>query len=126
MKRGWLRHLGSSAALVLGVLMFLVGLSKVGEGEVSNFLVSGPIVMLGALAYRSAKQRFLGQIPSTKGRRIAEAFAMVVIVLMIALHRDLKYNLATDPANIFLIPVWALVAYAVIGFRSPKAPAPSP
>ena len=49
---------------------------------------------------------------------------MVLIVLMVVMHRDFLYYLATDPAIFFLIPVWALVAYAFVGFRSPKAPPP--
>lgn len=121
-----LKHLGSTIALIIGVLAFMAGVGKVQQGDPSNLMVSGPLIILGALAYRSAKKRFLGQVRSTTGRRGAEVFALVLVILLVVMHRDLTYHLATNPTTFILIPVWAFVAYAVLGFRSPKSSATAP
>ncbi len=42
------KHIVSTAALVLGVLAFATGVNKLG-----SLLITGPIIILGALAYRS-------------------------------------------------------------------------
>jgi hypothetical protein len=44
------KHLGSTVALVLGVLALAAGLSNVSQGSESNLMISGPIMILGALA----------------------------------------------------------------------------
>ena len=45
------KHIGSTIALILGILYFISGLTKGNSG-----LIAGPIMILGALAYRSAKE----------------------------------------------------------------------
>ena len=123
-----LRHLGSTVALVLGVLGLLTDLvllqrGAAGPGGIgdSGMLIGGPIMILGALAYRSAKKRLLGQVPSSKARRICEAVALLLILGVVLLHDNLRYFIANYPVPYLVIPVWALVAYAFVGFRSPKA-----
>ena len=44
------KHLGSTAALVVGVISLVSGLANPGA-----LIVAGQIIILGALAYRSAK-----------------------------------------------------------------------
>ena len=115
------KHIGSTIALVVGVLAILTGITQMKQGVAGNMLVSGPMIVLGALAYRSAKKRLLGQVKPATLRRLLEGAALVVIVLMVAMHNDLKDAIATDPTTFVLVPVWALVAYALVGFRSPAA-----
>jgi hypothetical protein len=107
-----LKHLGSTLALALGLVAFVGGFASAYRGLGSgagDWVVSGPIIILGALAYRSAKQRWRGEVASTRGRRVLEAIAMLLILASLT--------------------VWAIVAYAIIGFRAPKlrhsGPAPA-
>jgi hypothetical protein len=81
-------------------------------------------MVLGALAYRSAKKRWLGEVASTFSRRLAEGLAMLVIVAMVVLHNNIRYFVATDPIPYAVIPVLSFVAYAWVAFRAPQgAPA---
>jgi len=51
------RHIGSTIALVLGFLLLAIGAAKP-----SSLLITGPIIILGALAFCSAKKRMLGEV----------------------------------------------------------------
>lgn len=116
------RHIGSSVALGIGFLVLAVGCSNLGKGDDSrNFTIMGPMIVIGALAYRSAKQRYLGEVTPTLLRRLSELLGIIIIVLMVVAHRNLNYYLATQPVVFLLTPFWAFVAYAIIAFRKPKA-----
>jgi hypothetical protein len=127
-----LKHLGSTLALALGLVAFVAGFASAYRGLGSgagDWVVSGPIIILGALAYRSAKQRWLGQVASTRDRRVLEAIAMLLILASLISVNNLKMLMVEQPVHYILIPVWAIVAYAIIGFRAPKlrhsGPAPA-
>ena len=111
----WERHIGSSIAMALGGLMFVSGLAQPNGGT-----ITGPVIVLGVLAYRSAKERWLGQVKPTKLRRFLEVAGVMTAVLMIVLQNNLIDRLTVDPAVYFVLPVWILVAYAIIGFRAPR------
>ncbi len=121
-----LKHLGSTIALASGLLTFISEVRNVSRDDGSDTSLMGPTMILGALAYRSAKKRMLGQVKSTMVRRAAEGLALVAIVAMVLFHNRILYFIATDPWPYFVIPVWALIAYAFVGFRAPKVGAPSP
>ncbi len=101
------KHLGSTIVLTLGVLSFL---SHAGAGNMPASM-TGLHMILGALAYRSAKKRKLGEVKSTWIRKILEGVALVLIVLSIVLHRDFIYTLENDPARSILVPPLILIAY---------------
>lgn len=118
-----LRHLGSTAALALGILAIVGGLASVWRGRGSgagDLIISGPVIILGALAYRSAKKRWLGQVASTKTRRFGEGIAILLIFALLLPLENLKTLVATQPVHYVIIPVYAIVAYMIIGFRAPK------
>ena len=111
------KHLGSTAAFVLGLLTLSAGVAQPGAGAL---LVAGPIILVGALAYRSAKKRLLGEVASSLVRRGAETLAILLIIATVLLQRNAVQQLVLDPVPNLLIPLWAIIAYAVIAFRKPK------
>ncbi|SJZ35245.1 hypothetical protein SAMN02745126_00576 [Enhydrobacter aerosaccus] len=124
LKKLW-THIGSTTALLLGGLGLLgaFGAAYVGRGRGTgdgDLIVSAPIVLLGALAYRSAKKRMLGQVPSTTLRRICEAVALLCIVALVCSTANFIKLMAIQPVHYVLIPAWVLIAYLFVGFRKPK------
>lgn len=73
-------------------------------------------MILGALAYRSARKRKLGEVKATLTRQFLEIVLLVLICLGILMQNNLKILIATDPIPNFVIPVWAVVAYLIIAF----------
>lgn len=108
-----LRHLGSTFAIVLGVLM----IATIATQPQGSLHIAGAVTVLGALAYRSCKRRKLGEVRSTVLRQGLEILALVIAVLLVALRPDLKTSLTVDPVPNILPIVWILAAYAVASFR---------
>ena len=115
------RHLGSTLALVVGSLALLSGINRVVEnpnGNVfepgSSMFQAGVVMIFGALVYRSAKKRRMGEAKSTFTRQFLEIAFLVIILLVILMQNNLKYLIATDPIPNAVIPIWAIVAYLVI------------
>jgi hypothetical protein len=111
------KHIGSTIFLVLGIVALLGGLSD----PTTSLLISGSIIILGALAFRSAKNRKLGTVKNSVLRKALELSGIVAIILSIALRNNLKYLIITDPVPNVLIPFLAVVAYAVIALLAMKA-----
>ncbi len=109
------KHLGSTIALGIGVLSVVSSLTK------PNMLIAGIIIILGALAYRSAKKRKLGEISGSSLRKALEVCAIVIIIAAVLLQKNLTYNMATDPVPNLMIPLWAIIAYMVIALKKQKA-----
>ena len=69
MPRRWWRHLGSSIAFGLGCIAVIAGLAGIAhyadDPQMSflkgGTLLAGVVMILGAVAYRSAKERKLGE-----------------------------------------------------------------
>ena len=65
------RFLGSTLTLVLGAMYFLGAGGQVAQGGNLTGLVVGPMMFLGALAYRSRKRTpRIGKRPNRRSRRI--------------------------------------------------------
>ena len=111
------KHLGSTLCLILGVLTFAAGTTQPGAGAL---LIAGPVMILGALAYRSAKKRYLGDVKNSTRRRSLEVAAVMLSIAAVAFQSNLAERIQTDPVPNLLIPLWAVLAYAAVGFRSPK------
>src|SRR5689334_24929222 len=88
----WLRHLGSRIAFAFGCPNLVAGVT-----HPSSTLTAGAALVLGSLAYRSAKKRRLGEVKSTPARQVGEIILVLLIVPIVALQNDLKYSIATDP-----------------------------
>lgn len=113
MGEGMLKHLGSTIAIILGLIM----IAAIAAQPQSSLPIAGAVTLLGALAYRSCKRRGLGEVPSTALRKGLETAALVAAVLVILLQTDLKRRLILDPVPNILPILWALVAYAIALFR---------
>lgn len=111
------RHWGSTASIILGVLSFA---GSVANPEYQGGLVAGPIMIFAGLACRSAKKRNLGASKKPKARIAMEALAVAAILFLWLGQNQLATRMATDPAPNLIIPVLALVAYAVAALRKPK------
>ncbi len=111
------KHLGSTIALAIGVLSVVSSVTKLS----STFLIAGIVIILGALAYRSAKKRKLGEISGSSLRKALEVCAIVIIIAAVLLQKNLTYNMATDPVPNLMIPLWAIIAYMVIALKKQKA-----
>ena len=117
-----MRFRGSTLAIVFGTLTLLgapAQLQQAGGAAVAGF-ISGPIMILGALAYRSRKRRLLGLRTETMLRRSVEALALAAIVLLIILRNDIVFEIATDSFPYVIVPGWAIVAYCCAGIRIKK------
>ena len=112
----WLRYLGSTLALVLGCLTWIAGVSNAvsDPSHVGGLLVAGPVMILGALAYRSAKKRKLGEAKSLAERKVVEVLLLLAICAIVLMQKNLKELIATDPFSNLLVPLWAIVAYLVV------------
>lgn len=81
------KHLGSTVALFLGGLAFIGAASRIGNGDpiAPGVLKAGLVLILGALVYRSAKRRRLGEVASTSARRVLEGIAIGLMFLSVLL-----------------------------------------
>ena len=106
------KHIGSTIALGIGVLYGVSGLTKQG-GD----LLGGIIIILGALAYRSAKKRKLGEIRASSLRKALEVCAIVIIIAAVLLQKNLTNNIVDDPFPNLIIPLWVIIAYMAIALK---------
>jgi hypothetical protein len=81
------RHFGSIFALLLGTSAVLGAASRIGNGDplAAGVLAAGLVLILGALVYRSAKRRWLGEVASTPARWVLEGTAIVLMFLIVLL-----------------------------------------
>jgi len=124
------RHLGSTVALIVGCLAVVGGFSiltlPVDIPHVGTFacdaLMGGAMMILGSLAYRSAKKQKLGKVNSTLTRQFLEIALLVPIFFLmfvtLASH-NIPYLVKTDPVPDIVISIWAIVAYLGIGLMPP-------
>lgn len=101
---------GSIVALIIGALLLL-------NVNRPSGMITGVLIILGTLAYRSAKVRWItGQ---TKAVRLGlEAVAIITFLAIWLLQNNLRKLIIEDPISLFIIPVLALAAY---GFMFQKA-----
>jgi|APSaa5957512535_1039671.scaffolds.fasta_scaffold308129_2 hypothetical protein len=109
------KHLGSTLGIALGILSILAGLTQTGAT-----LISGIVMLIGALAYRSAKKRMLQEVGNTVLRKAVEGIGIVGIIALIGLQKDLKMLIVADPVPNFVIPVFVVVAYLIAFMRKQK------
>lgn len=114
------QHTGSTVAIAFGFLALVAGWMKLE----SSMLVAGPVMILGGMAYRSAKNRWLGEVEETAGRIAAELLAVVSILALVLLQNGIKQRAVENPFPNVIIPLWVIVAYLVVAFRRPQETMP--
>ncbi|HEY8084538.1 MAG TPA: hypothetical protein VIE69_02915 [Methylophilaceae bacterium] len=108
------KHIGSAIALILGIISLASSLSN---PSYQGGLLAGPVIILGALAYRSAKKRLLGEVKTTLLRKALEVLALIIIAAAVLLQNDLKNQITTEPVPNIIIPLWVIVAYIIIASK---------
>ena len=103
------KHIGSTVALVFGALLFLSGLTQEG-----GYVITGIVVILGALAYRSSKKQKLGEVKHSIVRRALEIAALIILAALVFLQNDIIELIENDPVSNLLIPFWVFAAYFVV------------
>ena len=124
--RRWVRQ-GSTIAFLFGCLSVIAGLSGLAQAvdnpQVAggNTLIGGVVMILGVLAYRSAKKRKLGEAKSTLTRKFLEIASLLLICIVILAQNNLRDLITTDPVPNAVIPIWAIVAYLIIAVMPRRA-----
>ena len=120
------RHMGSTAAIVIGVLFFLNGSMNAAKHPQlgTGMWVAGCAAILGALAYRSAKKRKHGQVKESGLRKGLELAAIALLVLIALMYRDPVNRILIDPFPNAVVPLWALIAYICMAVKKKKITEP--
>jgi hypothetical protein len=103
------RVFNPTTALVVGVLVLLSGATP---GQSQNF-VTGFIIIIGTLAYRSAKKRIASGVKNNT-KFAFEIIAMIAIVLVIGLQNNLSKVLVEDPFPNLVVPLILIGSYIYI------------
>ena len=111
-----MKHIGSTIGIIMGVSLMLTGLTRT---ESFQSLITGIVVLFGSIAYRSAKKRKLFEVPNTPVRILYEILMVIVSISLVAMQNNLPYLIESDPVPNFLVPLWVIIAYAVIFIRKP-------
>ncbi len=98
----------SLVALVVGAMSFMAGVAD----NTHDNLGAGFGMILGALAYRSAKKRKLGTVKNSMIRKILEIASICLIFAAVLFQNDLPNRLVTNPVSNIMIPLWAIIAYS--------------
>lgn len=108
------KHLGSTIALILGIPLSITGFANS-----NSFAIAGPIIVVGALAYRSAKKRKLGEVNDSIFRKVIEVVVIIAIAFVILSINNLANYIAKEPVQTLIIPLWVLIAYTIIALKRP-------
>lgn len=115
--------IGSLFAILLGAYLLFTGFRGY-PFEMDN-LVGGITLILGALAYRSAKQRRLGLRPSTRIRRGSEIVLVTLVTLpLVILLAEGRDAIWFYPWSGIIVPIGTLVAFlwALVGKNHDSLP----
>ena len=114
------RYLGSTIVIVVGVLSIVAGLNSMANNQQDNNFFVGTTMVLGGLAYKSAKKRYLLETPDTSFLKLGEAALLAISLALLLLQNHLWLKMAYQPITYIIAPVWALVAYAIITLKKRK------
>ena len=110
------KHFWTNLAIVLAVLSWIAGIQKLSSGN----MLAGEVMLLSALACRSANKRRLMEVQSTNKRIIYELALIFFMVMWVTLQNGLKDLIATDPVPTFIIPVICFMFYALAFYKARK------
>jgi hypothetical protein len=108
--------MGSTIAIVLGLVYFASSFSP--SNPSNDGSIAGPVMVLGTLAYRSAKRRALGEVPASVARQVIETIVILLIMASVVFRNDLRTAIAINPTPTLFIPGWCVVAYAIAAVRA--------
>ena len=109
------KHIWTTLAISLAILTLVSGIATL-----SGNLLAGEVMLLSALACRSANKRRLQEVTRNKIRITLEFGLIVIMILLVVMQNNLKYLIATDPVPNFVIPVICLIFYLLAFFKAWK------
>ena len=101
----------STTILVVGVLMLIGSVTNPSSMTTIDDSLPGLCMILGALAYRSAKQRKLKLVQNTRNRKVFEFLALILIAVLILIGPDILQMIQDGDIITLVILVWAILAY---------------
>ena len=107
------KHIWTSVAVALAVLTYASGIQTL-----SGNMLAGEVMLLSALACRSANKRRLMEVQSTTTRTLYEFSLIIVLVLLVMLQNGLKDLIATDPFPNVVIPFVCLIFYFLAFYKA--------
>ena len=114
------RHIGSTLTIVVGVLSIAAGLNNMAKNQQDSNFLTGIVMVLGGLAYRSAKKRYLLETANTSRRKIGEAVLLAILLAAVLLQNNLWLKMYYQPVPFIIAPAWALTAYIIIAVKRQK------
>ena len=107
------RHIWTTISIALAILTWVSGIQTL-----SGNLLAGEVMLLSALACRSANKRRLMEVQSTNTRIVSEFVLIVVMVLLVILQNGLKDLIATDPFPNVVIPFVCFIFYFLAFYKA--------
>lgn len=108
--------IGSTVAMVIGAISLLGQLSHWPSVNDDN-IFGGVTAILGAMAYRSAKQRRLGLNRDATWRRIAEVALLALVCLPVPFAIVTVDGVVHNPWSSIVVPAWSIIAYLIVRYR---------
>ena len=115
------KHIGSTLIIVLGVLSILAGINQISNHQDGDSLLLGFVLLLGGLAYRSAKKRYLGEGRISFSWKIFEAVLLAAMLAAVLLQNNFLDRAYFHPIANVIVPILVLIAYVVIFRKIPKS-----
>ncbi len=119
-RTAWYTFALSNLSFVIGILQLAAGINALKTGKDASGLISGPMIIFGALACQSAKKRSLGLKQTTRGRRVYEIILLIIIVLLVVGQKNVLQVIYIDPVPFLIVPLWILIAYVCALYIKPK------
>jgi hypothetical protein len=89
----------------------------IGNGDsFVNQLNAGIIIIIGVLAYKSAKKRKSKEVADTKLRLGFELAGILSIFLLVGMQNDVLKNIATEPLTNLALPIITFASYIYKAF----------
>jgi hypothetical protein len=107
------KHIWTTMSIVLAIVTWASGIQTL-----SGNLLAGEVMLLSALACRSANKRRLMEVNSTNSRIAFEFVLIVVMVLLVILQNGLKDLIATDPFPNVVVPFVCLIFYFLAFYKA--------
>ena len=110
------RHIWTTIAITLALITLASGLNSLSEN-----LLSGQVMLLLAVACRSANKRRFNEVNETKLRFLMEYFLVASAVLLVVLQNRLIDRIATEPFANVVIPVVSITFYIIAYVKASKS-----
>ena len=105
------RFISSTAALVLGIVSYASAVVNPTPGVVVADSLPAFYIILGTLAYRSAKKRKLKLVENTGKRKVLEFLALALIAMFIIFGPYVPQLIQNGDIITLVIFVWSVAEY---------------